>query len=37
MKKIFYSILLSGMMVLFVCDVLDLFFEDYYGFNDFWN
>ena len=31
MKKIFYSILLSGMMVLSACDALDLSPEDYYG------
>ncbi len=37
MKKIFYSILLSGMMVLSACDALDLSPEDYYGSNDFWN
>ena len=30
MKKIFYSILLSGMMVLSACDALDLSPEDYY-------
>ena len=35
MKKIFYSILLSGMMVLSACDALDLSPEDYYGSNDF--
>lgn len=28
MKKIFYSILLSGMMVLSACDALDLSPED---------
>lgn len=35
MKKIFYSILLSGMMVLSACDALDPSPEDYYGSNDF--
>lgn len=34
-EEIFYSILLSGMMVLSACDALDLSPEDYYGSNDF--
>ena len=33
MKKIFYSILLSGMMVLSACDALDLSPEDYYAYS----
>lgn len=37
MKKIFYYILLGGMLGITSCNSLDLSPEDYYGSNNFWN